>query len=64
MDEAFLELSTAMRDRLLLSKMDHYYDSSDSDEVAGGFHVDGVIKAKPEGWSACCSGGQPKGTFV
>ena len=27
-EDAFLELTKAMRERLLLSKMDHYYDSS------------------------------------
>lgn len=62
-EEAFLEMAAAMRERLLLSKMDHYCDSSDSDEIASGFHVDGVIGQKSEQWS-CCSGQSKNGTFV
>jgi hypothetical protein len=69
-EDAFGELTKSMRDRLLLAKMDHYNDteSDNSDELAGGFHVDGVVASGDRGTWACCSGSsqstQPKAEFV
>ena len=40
-DEAFMDLASAMRDRLLVSNM--HSDSDESDHFASAFHVDGVI---------------------
>jgi hypothetical protein len=42
-EDAFLELAKAMRERIVMAKMDLYCDSSDSDELTSGFHVDGVV---------------------
>lgn len=59
-DDAFLELASAMRERLLLSKMGSYCESSDDDEFSSGFHVDGVIgkpkKSSNSTSSNCCGG--------
>jgi len=67
-DEAFIDLASAMRDRLLVSNM--HSDSDDSDHLASAFHVDGVVSnseksiGRPlERVSNCCSGG-PSPTFV
>ncbi|KAH7732087.1 Ras family protein [Aphelenchoides avenae] len=67
-DEAFQDLATAMRDRLLVSNMNS--DSDDSDQLSSAFHVDGVISADDKliGGSGfptfrCCSSA-PSPTFV
>lgn len=69
-EEAFMELASAMRERLVLAKMDHdnYDNSSDSgaDEIRSGFHVDGVIgKSSNSNYlPSCCSTASKSGTFV
>jgi 50S ribosomal subunit-associated GTPase HflX len=67
-DEAFQDLATAMRDRLMVSNM--HSDSDDSDHLSSAFHVDGVISADEKligGRSfasiPCCSSA-PSPTFV
>ena len=61
-EESFMELASAMRERIMLSRMDHYYDSSDSEEISSGFHVDGVIGKKQD--YSCCFSSAKNGTFV
>jgi len=78
-EEAFMELARNMRERLLLWKMDRDTcgeETADSDaeqELASGFHVDGVIGGRKLSWPShrlqqwsCCSGegGSKNGTFV
>lgn len=77
-EEAFMELARSMRERLLLWKMDRDVcgqEEADSDaeqELATGFHVDGVIGGRKLSWPSrgthqwsCCNGGGSKnGTFL
>lgn len=66
-DEAFMDLASAMRDRLLVSNM--HSDSEDSDQFASAFHIDGVIadekliNGKNTSTISCCSSA-PSPTFV
>lgn len=67
-DEAFTDLATAMRDRLLVANM--HSDSEDSDHLSSAFHVDGIISGDEKliggrnfSTYKCCSGG-PSPTFV
>uniref|UniRef100_A0A1I8AH70 Ras-related protein Rab-21 n=1 Tax=Steinernema glaseri TaxID=37863 RepID=A0A1I8AH70_9BILA len=66
-EEAFTELASAMRDRMLVSCM--HSDSEDSDHLGSAFHVDGVVGEYKSGNSltgslSCCTGGNPPPTFV
>lgn len=75
-DEAFNDLASVMRDRLLVANM--HSDSEDSDNLSSAFHIDGVVSADDKyiigsggGYGSrlnaaaakCCSGG-PSPTFV
>jgi len=66
-DEAFMDLASAMRDRLLVSNM--HSDSDESDHFASAFHVDGVIADEKlingrNSVSINCCGSAPSPTFV
>lgn len=67
-DEAFVELATVMRDRLLATALNS--DSDDSDHLSSAFHVDGVISEEKVGGRLlnaapnCCSAAGPRPTFV
>lgn len=58
-EDAFVEITSSMRERLLLSKMGvgHYYDSTDEEEISSGFHIDGVMGKPKIQESSCCFSG-------
>uniref|UniRef100_A0A914H1Q9 Palmitoyltransferase n=1 Tax=Globodera rostochiensis TaxID=31243 RepID=A0A914H1Q9_GLORO len=68
-DEAFVELATVMRDRLLTSALNS--DSEESDHLSSAFHIDGVMSdEKPLNGRllgvtprCCAGGGGPSPTF-
>ncbi|KAL3112726.1 hypothetical protein niasHT_019700 [Heterodera trifolii] len=68
-DDAFVELATVMRNRLLSSALNS--DSDESDHLSSAFHIDGVISDEKllngrlsSVAPRCCSGGGPSPTFV
>lgn len=68
-DEAFQDLASTMRERLLAQSMNGT-DSDDSDQLSSAFHVNGVITADDKllggsGFpSLRCCGGSPSPAFV
>ncbi|KAL7075578.1 hypothetical protein ACQ4LE_005225 [Meloidogyne hapla] len=68
-EDAFVELATVMRDRLLASAANS--DSDDSDRLSTAFHIDGAISHEKMSSRligvvpSCCSGeSTPRATFV
>lgn len=65
-DEAFNDLASTMREKLLVNN--HGSDSDDSDQLSSAFHVNGVITAdnKILGGSgfSCCGTNSTSPTFV
>uniref|UniRef100_A0A914BZ26 Uncharacterized protein n=1 Tax=Acrobeloides nanus TaxID=290746 RepID=A0A914BZ26_9BILA len=66
-EEAFMDLANAMRDRVLVSNM--HSDSEDSEQLSSAFHIDGVISDEKLinghrlSYFRCCSSA-PSPTFV
>lgn len=65
-EDAFIELASSMRERILLSKMGvGHCDSTDEDEISSGFHIDGIERKPPKYVQGnCCFSQKINGTFV